>query len=79
MGVFEEASHRQHVGASVHHHEEERSGQIEPRHAWVVLHHQVQQEGDLLHQNGVKGQEELGEKNRQNIDGFYLRVLWIRK
>ncbi len=52
-------SHGQHVGAGVHHDEEEDSGQVEPLEVRVILHHQVQQVGDFLHQDGVKGQEQL--------------------
>lgn len=50
---------RQHVGAGVHHDEEEDSGEVEPLQVRVILHHQVQQVGYFLHQDGVKGQEQL--------------------
>ena len=42
MRVLEEPCDRQHIGAAVHQHEEERSGQVEPRHRRVVLHHEVE-------------------------------------
>lgn len=56
--------HRQHVGAGVHHNEEEDAGEVEALQVGVVLHHQVQHVGHLLHQDGVKGQQQLiGEGN----------------
>lgn len=47
--------HRKHIGACVHHDEEEDTSQIETLQVGVVLHHQVQNIGHLFHQNGVKG------------------------
>lgn len=49
----------QHVGAGVHHDEEEDPGEVESLQVRVVLHHHVQQIGHFLHQDGVKGQEQL--------------------
>ena len=47
---------RQHVGASVHHDEEEHPSEVETLQIGVVLHHQIHQVGHLLHQDGVEGQ-----------------------
>ena len=51
--------HGQHVGAGVHHDEEEDAREVEPLQVGVVLHHQVHQVGHLLHQDGVKGDQQL--------------------
>ncbi len=73
-------SHGQHVGAGVHHDEEEDSGQVEPLEVRVILHHQVQQVGYFLHQDGVKGQEQLwmtGEWNGGQADESRLYKDWV--
>ena len=59
VGVLEEARDGKHIGAGVHHDEEEGARQVEPRQAWVVLHHQEQQRGHLLHQHWVECQQQL--------------------
>lgn len=59
--------HWQHVGARVHHDEEEDAGQIEALQVGVVLHHQVQDVGHLLHQDGVEGQQQLEGNHRENM------------
>lgn len=55
--------HRKHIGACVHHNEEEDPCQIEALQSRVVLHHQVQKICNLFHQNRVKSQKQL-EKQR---------------
>lgn len=51
--------YRKHVGARVHHDEEEDPSKIEALQIGVVLHHQVQNVSHLFHQDWVKGQEQL--------------------
>lgn len=55
---------RKHVGACVHHDEEEDSSEIEALQIGVVLHHQVQKVGYLFHQDGVEGQQQLKKQNK---------------
>lgn len=73
VGILEEASHGNDIWPCVHHDEEEDTCQVETRDVRVVLHDVVQQGRDLLHQNWIKGQEELKkQKRKQEAISLYL-------
>ena len=48
MCIFEEFRYGKHVGAGIHHDEEEHSRQVKPGNVGIVLHNFVQQVGHLL-------------------------------
>ena len=51
------------ICSCVHHDEEEDATQVQPRELRVVLDDVEEQDGDLLHQDRVKGQEKLRGKD----------------
>lgn len=66
VSVLEEGGDGEDVAARVHEDEEEGACEVETREAWVVLHHQVQQLGHLLHYHRVKGHEQLRTKRHSH-------------
>ena len=64
MCVFEESCNGQDIGSRVHLDEEEHTSQVQAGQVRVVLHDLVQERGHLLHQDGVKGQQELEDHNK---------------
>ena len=77
MTVLEESGDRQDVGARVHHDEVEDARQVESRQVGVVQHNVVQQGRDLLHQNWVKGEQQLNDVRQ--TDGLGEKPLGPRQ
>ena len=72
----QESAYGEQVRPSVHQDEEEQPGSVEGGELWVVLHHIVEEDGNLLHQDGVKRDKKLDDV-RQTVrlreDPLYCR------